>query len=288
MTGFGAADGSGGPVAIRAELRSVNHRYLQVKSRVPLELVHLEPEIEALVRKKLSRGAVTAHVAVECAPGAAVATVQAEVARSYKLSIEAMAREVGLDGPVTLDHVLGLPGVVFVDMASEATRRQGKAVLRIVGEALERLIEMRAREGEAMEADLRKNANSLARTVGRIEKRLPQVVKRAHRALAQRVDDLVGDLASVAPADLSRELALIADRADVSEELSRLESHLAQLDQFLQKGGVIGRKLDFLVQEMFREVNTIGSKCGDAKVAHLVVDAKTAIERLREQVQNVE
>lgn len=117
---------------------------------------------------------------------------------------------------------------------------------------------------------------------------MPQVVKRAQTQLRKRVDELAGDRARVTDADLAREIALLADRGDVAEELARLDSHLGQLDAFLDKGGAIGRKLDFLVQEFFREVNTVGSKCSDAAVAHLVVEAKTTIERLREQVQNVE
>jgi uncharacterized protein (TIGR00255 family) len=147
---------------------------------------------------------------------------------------------------------------------------------------------MREAEGRSLEEDLRKNGTAIERIVARIERRMPQVVREHQRTLRRRVTDLLENRQGLSQTDLAREIALLADRLDVSEEIARLKSHLTQLVEFLDRGGAIGRKLDFLVQEIFREVNTIGSKCSDAKVAHWVVDAKTHAERLREQAQNVE
>lgn len=149
MTGFGAADRADGAVAFRVEVRTVNHRYLQVKCRVPAELASLEPEVDALARKKLARGAVTVHVSVERAPEAEVAELHPAVAKRYRARLEKLAKEAGLAGDVTLDHVLGLPGVV-TDGAGDELRKRSKAAMRVVGAALDNLVEMREREGAAM------------------------------------------------------------------------------------------------------------------------------------------
>jgi uncharacterized protein (TIGR00255 family) len=157
-----------------------------------------------------------------------------------------------------------------------------------VDQALARMLEMRTAEGMALAADLRRNAAELEKLAARIQKRMPSIVRGHRTALAKRVQALLGGKVPVTGADLAREVALQADKLDVAEELARLASHLQQLERFVERGGRIGRQLDFLVQEIFREVNTIGAKCSDATVAHWVVEAKTRVERLREQVQNVE
>ncbi len=194
----------------------------------------------------------------------------------------------GLEGSIGLSQILGLPGVLVPPSDDGSAQRLGKSIKDLVSQAAGALVEMRAEEGAALEEDLTKNAESLDAVVDKIVKRMPEVVDQHHAMLRKRVEELLGEGAALAPADLSRELAVIADKGDVSEEISRLRSHLTQLESILKKGGAVGRKLDFLVQELVREVNTIGSKCSDATVSHWVDDAKTCIERLREQVQNVE
>ena len=286
MTGFGAASSEKGGVSLRAEVRSVNHRYLQVKVRVPPELVALEPVIDQLVRKRLSRGSVTVNLGA-LATDPASAGVDFDVARDYAERLGKLGRELELEGGVTLEALLALPGVV--ESGRDELVGNEKEVTRVVGAALDVLIEMREREGAALEKDMRKHAGELAKLVGKIEKRMPKVVRDHHEGLEKRLATLLeGRDVVVDASDLARELAVLADRTDVSEEVSRLASHLEQLDTRLTKGGAIGRQLDFLVQELFREANTIGSKCNDATVAHWVVEAKTQVERMREQVQNVE
>ena len=165
--------------------------------------------------------------------------------------------------------------------------RGSKTVLGLVDQAVGALAEMRAAEGAAIERDLRKLAGRIAKLVERIQKRMPQVVRHHHGELKKRVASLL-DGRSVTDGEIAREIAMLADRLDVAEELLRLASHDDQLVKLLDQGGAIGRKLDFLIQEFHREANTIGSKCNDARAAHLVVDLKSAIERMREQAQNVE
>ena len=291
MTGFGASSTVEVEGAeLRVEVRSVNHRHLQLKTRAPSELTSLEPRVERRVRRELERGSVSVFVHAAKVPGSEALAIDESLAARYSSQARKLAGKLELEGGLGLDTLLSLPGVVAGEGAPRAPRaveRLEKKLLTLVDEAVGRLVEMRTAEGRALEADLRKHAAALNKVVARIEKRMPKVVSAHRDNLHRRVKELLGGH-DLEPADLAREVALLADRLDVSEELSRLESHLDQLAGFLDKGGRVGRKLDFLVQEIFREVNTIGSKCSDAKVAHWVVEAKTLVERLREQVQNVE
>lgn len=288
MTGFGRAVIDEAGTAVRAEVRSVNHRHLQVKSRLPGELGHLEAPVEGLVRKALERGAVTLTVVLQRAPSAGEAAVNLDVAKSYHKALTRLGKTLDV-GPVDLATLVGLPGVLGAGDEDTSGGREEKLVLRAVKEALAALVAMRASEGLSLQRDLQKNAKAVARLVAKIDKRMPTVVREHHRSLVRRANELLsgaGAKGAVHESDLARELALLADRMDVSEEVARIGSHLEQLDAMLQGGG--GRRLEFLVQELFREANTIGAKCNDATVAHAVVDLKTHIERLREQVQNVE
>jgi uncharacterized protein (TIGR00255 family) len=287
MTGFGDATSFEADVQVRAEARSVNHRYLQLKVKLPPDLAALESEIESQVRKALERGSVTLSISVEAG---AVPTVRIdrELAQLYMAELRELSKGLGLEGRPSLETILALPGVVGTQPDSGLREREARLVRSAVHDALADLVRMREREGSALEDDLRTNASAVAKEAARIEKRMPRVVREHHKRLQQRMQELLGGHQKLGPAELPRELALLADRTDVSEELARLASHLGQWTALLDKGGAIGRQLDFLVQEMLREANTIGSKCNDAEVAHSVVEVKTRIERLREQVQNVE
>jgi uncharacterized protein (TIGR00255 family) len=289
MTGFGASSSAGEHgYALRVEVRSVNHRHLAFKARLPEEFAGLEGEIEARVRAHCERGSVSVHVAAERMGTSGLARVDRAAARLYLRELIDLSIELELPATLSLDTLIGLPGVVAMPQGEEQRSALREAALGLVDDALERMVEMRSAEGKALTADLRRNAEALAALVQRIEKRMPMVV-RAHRTnLLRRVRDLAGQRVPLAPGDLAREVALLSDRLDVSEEITRLKSHLGQLDTLVKKAGRTGRQLDFLVQEILREVNTIGSKCSDAKVAHWVIEAKTHVERLREQVQNVE
>ncbi|MBI5363020.1 MAG: YicC family protein [Planctomycetes bacterium] len=288
MTGFGAASVEDGALSVRAEARSVNHRFLQLKTRLPSELAHLEGELEGVVKKLVERGAVTIHVAVERAASASVAKLDEGVARVYRDQLQAMAKALGIAGDVKLETLVELPGVVASPDLRAEVEQEAKLVETAVRGALAKLVLMREVEGRSLLADMQKHTDGIRKLVLKIEERMPTVVVEHHAALQKRVDELLGGRDVVKKADIARELALLAERMDVSEELSRLASHLGQLDTLLAKEKPVGRELDFLVQEFLREANTVGAKCSDAAIAHAVVELKTLIERLREQVQNVE
>lgn len=290
MTGFGAAAATAGGAEARVEIRAVNHRHLQVKSRLPQSLAHLEPQIEAAVRARLSRGAVTVGVDIERARGAA-ARIDEKALRAWCVEIARATKAAGLEAEYSLETVLGLPGVLVANGGDQRADADEALVLGALGGALEGLEKMRRREGKALAADLRQNGKAIRAVAKSIEQRMPKVVAEQHAALRRRLAELLeGQKGARVPsdADLVRELALLADKTDVSEELARLASHLGQLEALIAGDAPAGRPLDFLVQELFREANTIGSKCSDARAAHLVVELKTLVERLREQVQNVE
>jgi uncharacterized protein (TIGR00255 family) len=290
MTGFGAAQAAAKKkgAALRVEVRAVNHKFLQVKVRLPADLSFLESEIEELVRKRLERGAVQLNVFASGPSGVETVAIDHAAVKNYRRELEKLARELSLAPDVSLDTLLGLPGVVGTGVDTGALKQREKEVIALVDQALDNLAKMREVEGKAMAKDLAKHAGEIQKLVGRIEKRMPDVVVAHRESLTKRVADLLGPGHTLQPNDLAREVALLADKLDVSEEIARLSSHFDQLATLFKKDGPVGRQLDFLVQEIFRETNTIGSKCTDAPVAHAVVELKTLIERLREQVQNVE
>jgi len=284
MTGFGAAEVSRGTFKARVELRSVNHRFLQTKIRVPSELGDLEPKIDALLKKGLIRGAVTANVRVERDLGAKDVSVNAAVARRYAKEFKAIGKEFG---GLTAGELAQLPGVVETAQEEGSKSKESTVILKAAREALKELLSAREAEGLSLEKDLKKNLAAVERLRARVSKRMPGVVRSRQADLRRRVGQLMAERGPV-EGDLAREISILADKLDVSEEVVRLESHAERMLSQLELGGELGRQLDFLVQEMYREGNTIGSKCNDAKVAHMIVDMKTHIERMREQVQNVE
>ena len=283
MTGFGMAEVSQGTFTVRVELRSVNHRFLQTKIRVPAEHGELESKVEALLKKGLIRGAVTVSVRVERALGVKDVSVNAAVARRYQEQFRSLGDGVDL----TKGELAQLPGVVGLSAEEGSQKKESAAILKAVRAALRELVRAREEEGLSLERDLKKNLAVVEKQRVRIEKRMPGVVKTRQVDLRRRVSLLMEERGPI-EGDLAREISILADKLDVSEEVVRLESHVERMAAQLAKGGELGRQLDFLVQEMFREGNTIGSKCNDAKVAHMVVDMKTHIERMREQVQNIE
>lgn len=288
MTGFGLGEVQADGLTVRVEVRSVNHRFLQARYRLPAEFADLEPQVDQAVKQRLSRGAVTLTAIATRAAAPGTVQVDDAVAARYLELLGKTAATLGVENDLKLSHLVGLPGVVASQAGEAAHEEESQALLGAVGAALDHLVTMRTEEGQALEADIRKHMGAVAELRAVIEGRMPVVVQEHFEASRKRAEDLLGPDSTIDPKDLARELAMLAERSDVAEEISRLDSHANQLDVILSKGGEVGRKLDFLVQELYREANTVGSKAGDAEVAHAVVELKTHIERVREQVQNME
>jgi uncharacterized protein (TIGR00255 family) len=287
MTGFGAARGASGGEELDVEIRSVNHKFCEVKVRTPRELAALELEAARMVKERLARGGI--EVALRRAGGSSgfAPRIDAALAESYARAYRELQARLGLPGTLSIGDVIGAEGVVRLDERSVDLDAAREAMRRALGAALDALVAMRVREGEALARDLAGRLDTLERSVASIEALAPQSVEHHRARLAERVQELSRGV-PLDPGRLEQEVALLADRTDVTEELTRLRSHVAQVRGLLELAEPAGRKLDFLVQEMHREVNTIGSKSQSAEISAVVVVTKAEIERMREQVQNVE
>ena len=289
MTGFGAGTASADGVTASAEVRSVNNRFLKVQTRLPDGAGALEAAVEAAVRDRLARGAVTVAVRVDRAGTAGRFTLDQGVLEGYRTDAADYAAASGLAPANELAAFLSLPGVVRENAAGPAEPAADRpVVLAAVGEALDDLDAFRDREGAAMADELRAQLGSLRDRLSEVESRAPRLAEEYRAKLLARTRDLLADAgADVSPADLTREVILFADKADVTEEIVRLRTHLDAFEAALSEDAP-GRKLDFLTQELNREVNTVGSKANDADLAGAVVGMKGAVEKLREILQNLE
>ena len=290
MTGFGEAYRQGEGVGVAVEVRTINSRFFKLSVRGPEGYAALEPRIEEVVRQKVKRGTVQIQLRIDRAQSPEDFRIDGRVLASYRQQLDALSRTWDGAGPIRIDALLGLPGVVQDTSGHHVDTGQDWLLIReTLDEALDRLTRMRAEEGAVMAADLAANCRTVADRLGEIERLAPRVVETYRGRLAERVARALETYhVSVDPADLIREVSLFGERSDISEEIVRLRSHLRQLQEVLGQAESAGRKIEFLTQEMSRESNTIGSKANDAEIAQHVVDIKAAIERIREQVQNVE
>lgn len=290
MTGHGEARVQQDELAVSVELRTINSRFVKISIRTNEGYNSLEPRIEGLLRDKVRRGTIQAGVRVARLRPLQDYQVSTYVLDRYRQQLQALRRQWNLPGDVSLESLLLLPGVVIAEADAQADASvDWPAVEEALLAALVNLEQMRAEEGRAMAADMRANCRVIAENLQQIKSRAPLVIETYRRRLADRVGKVLEEYqVTLNPADLVREVSLFAERSDISEEIVRLESHLEQFDTFMQLPESSGRKLEFLIQEMFRETNTIGSKSYDVDVARLVIEIKTAIERLREMIQNVE
>jgi uncharacterized protein (TIGR00255 family) len=287
MTGFGAGRGTASGEDVELEVRSVNHKFCEVKVRMPRELGALEHEVVRAVKERLARGGIEVTVRRTAAGGGLAPKVDVALAESYARAFAEIQARLGLPGAVTVADVLSAEGVVRLEERAVDLQAVAAALHAALAGALGALVAMRAREGEALARDLGARLDLVERLVARVHELSPQLVEQYRARLAERIAELTRGVA-LDPARLAQEVALFADRSDVAEEITRLGSHLAQVRALLALAEPAGRKLDFLVQEMHREVNTIGSKSQSAEVAGIVVSLKAEVERMREQVQNVE
>lgn len=287
MTGFGLGEAALGAGRVTLELRALNHRFLDVRVRVPNEIADHSFYLEQLVRERLARGRFDLGVRVT---GAALPTVSFSVerARAVYAALLELRDALAPGTPVPLAAVTALPELITTppDIDTESLR---SALAAAFERALTHLFEMRGREGAALAREIAQRVGSCRRLLAELRGRASSLVETYRARLRERLERLLsGTTLQLEPGRFEAELALLADRSDVSEELARLSSHFDQFEQVLTAEGPVGRRLDFLLQEIGREANTIGAKSQDAPTAHLVVELKAEVERIREQVQNVE
>ncbi len=287
MTGYGRGTCEVAGRRLVVEVRSVNHRFLELKLRLPWADAALEANVTAAVRARLARGAVTVGVRDE--GGGAGQAVRADVglARQYHQALAEVRAALGIGEPVSLALVAAQPGVITAGEGVSDPETLWRAIEPGLAAALDALVAARAREGEALRADLRGRLDALVemhRDLGALTADAPEQYR---RKLRDRLERALKP-GEVDPQRLAQEVAILADKADVTEELTRMAAHIAEARRLTDESGANGRRLDFLTQELNREVNTIGAKSQSAPVAARVVDAKAEVERLREQIQNVE
>jgi len=289
MTGCGEGVVSADNSTCRVELRVVNNRFFKLSLRSRDAFALLEPRIEAAIRSRIRRGAVQMTLDVTGAAAPAGRRFDRGQLATYLDDLEDFCASHRIPAPRTIDGILGLPGIlVEPPPSSDAIDQTWPLVARGLEAALDGLEQMRRAEGDALARDMQNGCGLITRSIAAIRQRVPAVLAEHRSRLSDRVTKLLeGSGATLSTSDLTREVALIADRSDIAEELVRLESHVAQFSRLLGEESP-GRSLDFLSQELAREANTIASKSVDVAIAHMVVDLKTHIERLREQVQNVE
>lgn len=287
MTGFGLGEAPLGAGRLAIEIRGVNHRFLDVRARVPRELGDLASFVEQIAREKLTRGRYEVAVRVDgVALGAPV--LDRDRARAAFRALTELRDELAPGSEVPLSLLGAIPDL-FVSSAEREVERVREATRAAFDAAAKALDAMRAREGWALGDDLVKRLENVRKLAADVARRAPDVVEAHRKRLRERAERLrTSAELDVDKSRLEQEIALFAERSDVCEELTRLESHCAQFAGLLSSEEAIGRRLDFLLQEMAREANTVGAKSPDAAIAHAIVEVKAEIERMREQVQNVE
>lgn len=287
MTGFGRGQAPLGGGRVAAESRSVNHRSLEVRMHGPKETLALAGEVAEVGRRHAQRGRLEVHLWLEGDTGTR-ATLDTGVAREAFRALATLRDELAPQEAVPLSLLAAVPDL-FTPPGAGPSDELRRAVIEAVEGSLQELDRMRGQEGTALGADLGARLGTVRTVAAQIGSRAPDAVAAQRRRLRERIERLTGDGdVALDPGRLEQEVALLADRTDIAEELTRLASHCDQMGKLLACAEPVGRKLDFLLQELAREANTIGAKAQDAAIAHMVVDLKTEIERMREQAQNVE
>ncbi len=288
MTGFGRADEIIDGMSITVEIKSVNHKYFEFYAKVPRMYGFLEEKLKSYCNSVISRGKVECFVSIDLLEDSdAQIIVNHALAEGYLKAIREISERFSLDGDINAASISRYPDVITLHKEPEDEDKIWAAVKTVAEKAVEKFVAMRQAEGEKLKSDVLSRADLILGNVSFIEERSPQTVKEYNDKLILRMKELLGD-ASVDETRLLNEAAIFADKIAVAEETVRLRSHIDQLHSFLEADEAIGRKLDFLVQEMNREANTIGSKAQDVEIARHVIAIKAEVEKIREQIQNIE
>lgn len=288
MTGYGGAKGEVSSVAVSVELKSVNNRFLDVTARLPKSCLFAEETIRNAVNARVSRGKVDVFVSVDTSAADEITIrINEPLAQTYAATIWTLAEKTGLRNDLTALALARFPEVLSEQKQDTDQSAVIQAISKVLEVALAGFDAMREREGAKLCADLTEKLTAMETLVSAVEVRSPQTVAEYRKKLTDRMNEILSE-SGIEETRILQEAAIYADRVSVDEETVRLRSHMDQFWHLLEGGSPVGRKLDFLIQEMNREANTIGSKCSDGEIARIVIDLKAQIEKLREQIQNIE
>lgn len=289
MTGYGRGEAGGEAKGFTVEIRSVNHRFCEVVTRMPKSYAALEDRVRKAIQEKVSRGRLDVFITVEnfaCGRNRAV-TVDKELARAYFNALQELKSATGAAGEIDVVDLARLPDVLALEEKDEDLEEIWSVMLTAVQQATDSLVAMREQEGRRLAEDILHRIDKIEQMNNQIAERAPLVVDDYRERMRQRIQELLGEI-EIDENRLASEVAFFADRSNITEEIVRLRSHFKQVREAVKVPEPVGRKLDFLVQELNREVNTIGSKANDTQISAQVIAAKSEIEKIREQVQNIE
>ncbi len=288
MTGYGTAKGKIEDLDVTIELKSVNNRYLDTSVRVPRGFVFLEDKIKSAIQSKLSRGKIDVFVTIDSSSSEdLIVRINEPLARGYFEALKSLSEEFEIPNNVDAVTISRFPDVLSLEKKELDMDAVSAGMQELTLAAVDDFDRMRAIEGEKLQQDLYEKIACIEALLSKIEEEAPKTVEEYQNRLLQKMKDVLED-SSVEENRIIQEAAIYADHIAINEETVRLHSHIAQLKMMIEQGSPIGRKMDFLIQEFNREANTIGSKCQNSEVAHYVVDMKSEIEKMREQVQNIE
>lgn len=287
MTGFGHCEYTENDITFTIEIKTVNHRYSDIFLRMPKHLSPFEELIRSLASAKIQRGKIDIYITYDNkSSNLQEVKIDEGLAKAYCDALRKVTGSLGLRDDISVTSLARFPDILKVEK-QENNEEAGKILEKAFNFALEELIRMRTREGEKLKDSLLNNLSVIETYIGKIREKAPLVVKEYKEKLESRLSELI-DLQRVDPGRIATEVALFADKCSIDEELVRLNSHIMQMREMLDEGSPVGKKADFLIQEMNREVNTIGSKASDIEITRNVVELKSEIEKLREQIQNIE
>ncbi len=289
MTGFGKNDSQIENKYFRVELKSVNHRYIDISIRLPKMFTYLEENIRNLIKSYLQRGRIEVYIAYRNIGDSDVkVAIDMPLAREYLNSLTKMDWELAIQSDITTSLIVSFPDVLKVEKKEEDEEEIWRCLRDALDTALIELVAMRKAEGEKLKIDMLKRLDKIDGLLAQIKDRSPIIVQEYRQRLTDRVKEILNEQFDLDEGRIAMEVALFADKSNITEEIVRLHSHIEQFIKTLEEDDAIGRKLDFLLQEMNRETNTIGSKANDLTVANLVINIKSELEKMREQVQNIE
>ncbi len=289
MTGFGRGEFSDGVYSFTVEIKTLNHRYNDIIVKMPKHINYVEENIKKIIKKVINRGRVEVYIALEYNQDVNIKVkVNTELAKSYKMALEDIVNELELNEKVTLENIIKMPDIIKTDKIEDDEEQIWLCLQTALKEALDNVIEMRIKEGEELARDIKERTIKIKGMIDSIKERSPLVVEEYRIKLKERVEELLNNEYKIDEGKLENEVVFYADRSNITEEIIRFYSHISQLLDCLNSEEIVGRKLDFLIQEMNREVNTIGSKSSDIFIGKTVVEIKSELEKIREQIQNIE